>query len=283
MLDRNAVHMLAADHRWQLDDWCDAHGVARARIPELKALVADGFLLARERDEDAQRHGALLLDPQYGADAIARARAAGVDVGTPAEWPGAFPLRWAAEPFASALTGTFVKVLVRHRPDLDASVVEGQLAMLRELADWCRTAGQPLVLEVLVPRKDEPEAEFETTGRAPIVADYVRRAYAAGIVPDFWKMEGTTDAAAARTVDEAIVERDGPRFLVLGKGAGLDLLARWFAVARGMASAAGFAVGRSIYMEPGTAWLQGRVTREAATERVAETYRHLVRLWTTGR
>ncbi len=43
------VLMLAADHRWQLEEWCDANGVDRARIPEAKAAVAEGFLRARER------------------------------------------------------------------------------------------------------------------------------------------------------------------------------------------------------------------------------------------
>lgn len=273
------VLMLAADHRWQLEEWCDAHDVDRARIPEAKAAIADGFLLARELSADVRAHGALLLDEQYASREIAAARAAGIAVGTPAEWPGSLPLRWASDPMDAALTGTFVKVLVRHRSDYDAGLVQAQLDRLATLAAWCHEHGRPLVLEVVVPRAGEPEEAFETLGRAPIVADYVRRAYAHTIVPDFWKMEGTTSADAAHVVDAAIAERHGPRFLVLGKGAGVDLVARWFATAKGMRTAAGFAVGRTIYMAPVAAWLAEGGLRKDAVETIAANYLQLVRAW----
>lgn len=279
MLRPDRVYMLAADHRWQWDEWCDRHGVSRSRIPEAKALALEGFLRARACSPDIAACGSILLDAQYASDAIASARAAGVAVGAPAEWPGAFPLRWASEPFDRALTGAFVKVLVRHRPDFPRDVVEEQRARLLELAGWCRAQGRPLVVEVLVPRAGEPEAEFETTGRAPIAAAYIAESYAAGLVPDFWKLEGTSSREAARTVDEAVQARRGPRFLVLGKGASLDVIAGWFAAARTMASAAGFAIGRSVYFDAAAAWLLGSIPRGAAVERIADTYTELVRLW----
>jgi myo-inositol catabolism protein IolC len=113
--------------------------------PESKGVVADAFLLARERSAEVRAHGALLMDEQYAGARIASARAAGVRVGVPAEWPGSFPLRWATEPMERALTGTFVKVLVRHRPDYAPEVVDGQLRHLVSLppgaaptaSRWC--------------------------------------------------------------------------------------------------------------------------------------------------
>jgi len=279
VLESNRAYMLAADHRWQWDEWCDRHGVPRARIPEAKALALEGFLMAREQSPDIAAAGSILLDTQYASGAIASARAAGVTVGTPAEWPGAFPLRWASEPFDRALTGAFVKVLVRHRPDYARDVVEGQRARLLELAAWCRAQGRPLVVEVLIPRAGEPEAEFEATGRAPIAAAYIADSYAAGLVPDFWKLEGTSSREAASTVDAAVQARPGPRFLVLGKGAGLDVIAGWFAAARTMATAAGFAIGRSVYFDAAASWLLGSIPRDVAAQRIADTYIALVRLW----
>lgn len=279
MLTSDRAYMLAADHRWQWDEWCDRHGVPRSRIPEAKALALDGFLRAREQSPDIAAAGSILLDVQYASGAIASARAAGVPVGTPAEWPGAFPLRWASEPFDRALTGAFVKVLVRHRPDHARDVVEGQRARLLELAAWCRAQGRPLVVEVLIPRAGEPEAEFEATGRAPIAAAYITDSYAAGLVPDFWKLEGTSNLEAARTVDAAVQARSGPRFLVLGKGASLDVIAGWFAAARTMTTAAGFAIGRSVYFDAAAAWLLGSIPRDVAVQRIADTYTALVRLW----
>lgn len=273
------VYMLAVDHRWQWEEWCDGAGVARTRIPEIKALAADAFLAARAADARVAAHGALLIDTLYASEQVARVMAAGATVGTPAEWPGSSPLRWQTDPMGDALTGRFVKVLVRHRPDDPDATVGGEIDRLLDLQAWCRAHGQPLVLEVVVPRGQEPEAAFEATGRAPIVAAYIRRAYATGVVPDFWKIEGTTDAHAAALIDRAIAEQARPRFLVLGKGAAIDQVTRWFATARTMATATGFAIGRTVYFEPASRWLRGDLTRDEACDRIVATYRGLIDMW----
>src|SRR6476469_8972956 len=106
MLNTSAVYMLAGDHRWQWDEWCDANGVSRERIPEVKDLIVDAFLAARLESPQVARDGALLLDTQYGAAAIARARREGVTVGSPAERAGAFPLEWPQGDFAARLPGS---------------------------------------------------------------------------------------------------------------------------------------------------------------------------------
>jgi hypothetical protein len=112
--------MLAADHRWQWEEWCDANGISRERIGEVKALALEGLLVARERSVAARSGSALLIDQQYGATTLARATEAGVTVGTPAERPGVFPLEWTPDPFWNALPGHFAKVLIRYRPEWDA-------------------------------------------------------------------------------------------------------------------------------------------------------------------
>jgi 5-dehydro-2-deoxygluconokinase len=273
------LYVLAADHRWQLEEWCDAHGADRGRIPELKAIVVEGFRLARERSPAAWRHGALLLDEQYSSSLIAAARRDGILVATPVEKAGVFPLEWTSEPFDAALTGDLVKVIVRHRPEFGAERVAAERRKLRTLGDWCRVNTRPFLLEVVVMREHEDEATFETAGRPAILADYIRTSYDAGIVPDFWKMEGTTDAAAAAVVDEAVAEREGPKFLVLGKGAGFGLVEQWFAAARRMRTAGGFAIGRTVYWEPCVMWMDGRLDREGAVAQVAGNYERLIAAW----
>lgn len=273
------VYMLAADHRWQWEQWCDQHGVGRSRIPEAKALALDGLLHARAAGTDARRSGALLIDRQYAAPEIDRAMAAGVTVGTPAEKPGVFPLEWTASPFHAALAGDFAKVLVRHRPEWPREVQEEQLARVRQLAQWCAGQALPLVLEVVVMRESEPEEEFEAVGRPRIVAGFIARAYAAGIVPDYWKIEGATERSAVATLDRAIRQQDGPKLLILGKGAGFELIDRWFDAAAGAPSAAGFAIGRSVYWDPATRFLSGRISRDDAVAAVAGNYQRVIDSW----
>ncbi|HXG56094.1 MAG TPA: DUF2090 domain-containing protein, partial [Vicinamibacterales bacterium] len=222
------VYMFAIDHRWQWEEWCDGNEVDRARIPEIKSLAVEAFLAARDASAPIRRSGALLVDLTYGRHAFDAARSAGAVTGTPAERAGAFPLEWTA-PFDVALPGDFVKVLVRHRPDVEVGVVHTQRQQLLELQHWCADHEKTLVLEVLVspatnrdPASGQPQTDFDAQVRPQLLADYIRDAYGMGIVPAYWKIEGMPDRAALAIVDEAIRTVDGPRQLILGKGAGMD-------------------------------------------------------------
>jgi 5-dehydro-2-deoxygluconokinase len=279
MLSLRTVYMLAGDHRWQWEEWCDANGVARQRIPETKELIVDAFLAARVQSPQVATDGALLLDTQYGAAAIARAIREGVTIGSPAERAGSFPLEWPAQEFSSRLPGAFAKVLVKDRPDYDPAIRASQRDKLLELQRWCRAHGRQLLIEVLVPRQDEAGEDFEERGRPLAIASAIRDAYAAGIEPEFWKIEGTTSADGARIVDAAIAERPRGRLIILGKNADPALIGRWFASAAACPTAAGFAIGRSVFWKPCVAFLQGTATAEQAVAAMIETYLALVEAW----
>ena len=279
MLNADCVYMLAADHRWQWEEWCDARSIPRARISEVKRLAADGFRLARDRSPVVDKFGALLLDAQYSSAVIADALGDGLTVGTPAEKAGAFPLTWSTDPFEKALIGAFVKVLVRFRPDDSEDIREGQWAKLDALQTWCRGAGQPLVIEVLVPRRQEPEDLFERSGRPVILADFVSEAYRRGLTPEFWKIEGTLASEGARTIDRAIAEQPRCRQIILGKAADLSTIEQWFGAASASRTAVGFAIGRSVFWEPSTAFLSGTITAPESAERICANYLRLVGAW----
>jgi 5-dehydro-2-deoxygluconokinase len=270
------VYMMAIDHRWQWAEWCDKHRVDHARVPEVKRLAADAFLLSRQESIHVKESGVLLVDLTYGAEALARARAGGATIGTPAERAGAFPLEW-TDTFERSLPGTFAKVLVRHNAHVPQDTFDAQHERLLELQNWCGTNGKPLVLEVLVSGPDDPS--FERVGRPRLIADYIRSAYARGIAPQYWKIEGVPDSAAMQVIDEAIGARNGPRQLILGKGAGLKAVAMWFNSARGAASAAGFAIGRTVYWQPAGDFLLGKVSGDAAVRQMAANYQTVVDLW----
>jgi 5-dehydro-2-deoxygluconokinase len=271
--------MLAGDHRWQWEEWCDARAMPRTRIGDVKAIVADAFLAAREQSPDVGRSGSLLLDTQYARPQIDRVRAAGAIVGTPAEQAGTFPLEWGSADLLSAPPpGSFVKVLVKDRSDYDPDLRRGQFDKLTQLQRWCRAFATPLVVEVLVPRRDEPEATFEEHGRPAMLAGTIRDAYARGIEPEYWKVEGTTSAAGARTIDAAIAERRS-RQIILGKNADGATIARWFTALGGCATPAGFAIGRSVFWKPGTAFLTGEMSAREAADGMTAGYLALIDVW----
>ena len=284
MLNPDCVYMLATDHRWQWEEWCDARSIPRTRIPEVKRLAYDGFLRARQQSQTVRDFGALLVDEQYGAAVLADAQKAGVSVGTPAEKAGAFPLAWSTEPFSRALTGAFVKVLVRHRSDDDPAATAAQREKLEALQAWCRGAGKPLVLEILVARRDEEEEdEFEAVGRPAMIAGFIADSYRRGLAPEFWKIEGTLSADGARTIDAAIAADPAGRQIILGKAADLATIDHWFAAAAASRTAVGFAIGRSVFWEPSAAFLTGARTADAAAAGIADTYLRLVDAWQRSR
>jgi len=282
MLHPNCVYMLAADHRWQWEEWCDARSVSRERIAEVKRIAFDAFMRARDESADVRTHGALLIDEQYAASVVADAIRAGVTVGTPVERAGAFPLAWSTHPFERAITGEFAKVLVRHRPDDPEAIREAQLEKLKALQAWCRRAGKPLVLEILVARRQEPEDEFDAEGRPRMLAAFITAAYSRRLVPEFWKIEGTVSPGGARIIDEAISARPEGRQIILGKGADTRTIDRWFAAAAQTKSAVGFAIGRSIVWEPATGYLAGSATAHQAAAAIASNYLRLVEAWRTA-
>ena len=279
-MNEGPLFMLAADHRWQWTDWCHANGVDVARIPETKRLALDGLLAARTVSGEARRAAAFLVDQQYGASEVERARVNGVTVGTPVERPGVFPLEWSADPFWKAAIGDLVKVLVRHRPEWDADVRREQLAKLKTLGEWCAANGRTFLLEVVVmPGPDEREEEFEASGRPAIVSDFIGDAYAAGVVPDYWKIEGTTVGRAMQMVDAAVAQRSGPRMVILGKAAGFDVIDAWFIAASRARTATGFAIGRSVYWTPAAQHLAGTIDGPTAIARIAENYLRVIESW----
>lgn len=279
MLNAECVYMLAADHRWQWEEWCDRQDIPRERIPEVKCLAFEGFVLARERSAGVRSFGALLLDAQYSQSAIAEGMAAGFDVGTPAEKAGAFPLAWATDPFARALTGAFVKVLIRHRSDEDPAIQQLQWRRLEELQTWCRANLKPLVVEVLVPRRGEAEEDFERSDRPQMLAEFIAEAYRHGLKPAFWKIEGTLSADGARTIDAAVAADRSGRQILLGKAADTATIDRWFAAATGSRTAVGFAIGRSVFWEPSVAFMLGQLSRGEAAAAICENYLRLVEAW----
>jgi 5-dehydro-2-deoxygluconokinase len=272
--------MLASDHRWQWQEWCDKNSVARDRIAEVKGLVLDAFLQARERSHEVRQYGALLLDNQYASAAMADAMGRGIPVGAPVEKAGVFPLEWEREPFHAMSRGnSFVKVLVRYRPEWPEADREGQWAKLLELQAWCRGEHIPLLVEIIIMKAGEDEHEFEHHGRPTMLAGLIREAYSRGLVPAIWKIEGTASRDGAVQVDAAIRERPEPRQLILGKGAGPEAIASWFDAAAGLPSTAGFAIGRSVFMEPGSDYLLGRRSASETRDAIAERYLAFVNGW----
>ena len=287
--------VLAFDHRTQFEELVrdaaqsgsvhaalgTAANGAAVRIGRFKRLLAEG---AERGAALASASGGvgIILDDRYGEDVLPMLTGAGWWVARPVEVPGSRPLAFeAGAELALALRAWpaehVAKCLVSHHPDDPAPLLEAQMAQLRTLQAACIGTGHELLVEVIPPRE------------APVAADTLARAleqiYAAGVRPDWWKLPPPESAEAWQRIADVIARHD-PHcrgVLLLGLEASEEALSSSFATAAPHPVCKGFAVGRSIFAEPATAWFAGRIDDAAVVTAVADRYSRLIALWRRAR
>jgi 5-dehydro-2-deoxygluconokinase len=265
---------LAIDHRSQLEALADRLGEPRERIARLKLLAVEAAAQAGQGRADI----GVLLDGIHGREALFAADAKGLWIGRPVEKPGSRPLAFeTGADLGSHLiewpVSHTVKCLCFYHPDDPAELRKAQEERLLALHDAARTVGREYLVEIIA----GPHGPLgEDT-----VASVLRRLYAIGIKPDWWKLEPQDSAAAWRAIDAAIAEGDPfcRGVVLLGLEAAEAELARAFSAARQARCVKGFAVGRTIFAGPAEAWLQGGMDDAALVAEMAGRFARLIAAW----
>ncbi|MEP2119736.1 bifunctional 5-dehydro-2-deoxygluconokinase/5-dehydro-2-deoxyphosphogluconate aldolase, partial [Bauldia litoralis] len=243
---------LAIDHRIQFDAMADRAGVSRDRIADFKVLA----VAAAAKVADGRPGFGMLLDETHGRDAMTAAATHPLWIGRPVELPTSRPLRFE---FTQDIGGRLaewpvthtVKCLAFMSPQDDAALMSEQIEKLRTLYDAARANHLELLIEVI----SSKQAPLDDTTTATML----EAIYAAGIKPDWWKLEAqpTTDAWAAI---ETVIAGADPwcrGVVVLGLDAPAEELQAAFARAADIGIVKGFAVGRTIFNPCAEKWLRG--------------------------
>ena len=250
------LHVLALDHRWQLEELVDSVGASRARISRLKTLVAEGAI--RGANASGARQLGMIVDDTFGGDVLAALRDRGIWLARPIEASGRVPLAFDDELNVElALRGRppseIVKCLVQSAEDMSATDRAVQNRRLRRLYGACVDLERSLVVEAM------PTAAGRIDARR--ISTMVEEIYALGIRPDWWKLPAPDDAAGFDAVSR-IVEAHDPHccgILILGYDASLDALRAAFRASAGWRHFNGFAVGRAIFWDAAVAWFAGNL------------------------
>jgi 5-dehydro-2-deoxygluconokinase len=279
----NDLHIFAFDHRSQFYELARECGADESRLPRLKQLLVEAVASAEQELDLRQRVG-VLIDQRYGQDALNAATGRGWWIGRPVEMPGSNPLEfeygrslgsqlqhWPAEHVA--------KCLVPFDPDGTPETRLEQETQLRTLYDAVLHSGHELLLEVIPPLN--PHATG-TPGERMLRA--LKRIYNLGIRPEWWKL-APLPAQDWAAIDVLIAERDPycRGVVLLGLNAPFAELAEGFHAAAGSASCRGFAVGRSLFLEPARAWLRGEVDDATLVTQAAQQFAELAGLWRQAR
>lgn len=274
--DWSTMRVFAFDHRMQLEAMA---GYTAEKGGAFKQLC----LKAALQVADGKPGYGILCDNRIGRKALHAASGSGLWIGRPCEWPGSRPLE--LEPELGADCGgleawareNVVKVLCFCHPDDDAATRADQESTVNRLFTAARRNGLEFLLEI-IPSKVGP-VEDQTT------ATLIRQFYAAGIYPDWWKLEPMTTRAAWLNAIAAIEEHDRHTrgIVVLGLDAPEDELAASFEVAAGFELVRGFAVGRTIFADVAVKWFAGQLGDEKAVLEMAERYERLCGIWDKAR
>jgi myo-inositol catabolism protein IolC len=259
----------------------DEHNI----VSESKRVIYDGFRQALSEGVPSPRAG-ILVDEEFGASILRDAIERGYVTALSTEKSGSdeFDFEYGTR-FAEHIESfgpTFAKVLVRYNPEGDAALNGRQTARLAQLSDYCRTAKQRFMFELLVPvttaqldRAEGNKQIFDRRTRPGLMLQTIRALQDAGVEPDIWKIEGLDRREDCKRVVE-MARRDGGGHvscIVLGRGADETKVVSWLETAASVPGFIGFAVGRTTFWDAVGDYEARRVTRQEAVRRVAHRYR----------
>ncbi len=274
-IDLPQVMAFAIDHRSQLVEIAEKAGAPLERIEALKILAVE----ATAKVAQGRPGFGMLLDERFGRQALARASEAGLDwIGRPVEDPGSRPLRFEyGQDIGSQLVAWpvthCIKALVFYHPGDPDELKREQFETLRQLYSAARNIGRELLIEIIASKAGSIGPDT--------VATAIRDIYAAGIRPDWWKLEPQSDAVAWQNIEAAIAENDAwcRGVLLLGLDAPMEEIRSAFSLASASPVVKGFAVGRTLFAATAAEWLAERIDDQTAVKEMAERFRVLVDHW----
>jgi myo-inositol catabolism protein IolC len=292
------LYILAFDHRgsfqkkwFGLGDDITQEDVDR--ITDAKTLIYEGLELALEQGAEPSVAGAL-VDEQFGGDIPRRAKQRGIKLAMPVEKSGQneFDFQY-GDQFGEHILKfdpDFSKVLVRYNPDdPDTEMNQRQLGRLKTLADWLHENDRKFLFELLVPATD---AQLEQVGgdtdgydsglRPELMRRAIQEIQDFGIEVDVWKIEGVDERSDCETLARQTrtgAGRENVVCVLLGRGASDDKVEHWLRQAAPVEGFVGFAIGRSIWGEPLTGFLNGSLEREVAAKQVRDKYLRFVNVY----
>lgn len=270
--------VLAFDHREGAFASVRPGGMTHDEIRASKSVVFEAFEAAVAAGLGDAGAG-VLVDEQFAAPLARQARANGVTLLMPVERADedVFTLEYGPE-FREHLLEfrpDYAKALVRYSSSDPTGANAVQLARLRQVSDFLVDSEIKFMFELIVGTSGTDEE-----GERPLVVDVedlcasMRQILDAGIRVDTWKVQGMGSPDDAAEVARTAATSDHPSTcVVLGAGAPVEAIEHWLDVAAATPGFSGFAIGRSIWGGPITAWLDGTIAREDAVERIASTYR----------
>lgn len=250
------------------------------KIKYLKGLVFEAFLRVRADIEKPEELG-ILVDEMYGREIIEKANSMGIVTSVGVEKSGLdiFDFEYGKDfgKHIETLQPSYVKVLVRYNVQ-NKWANRKQLNRLKKLSDYCLQNKKKLLFELLVPpteRDKKSKADFETVIRPEKTARAILE-ISKKVKADLWKLEGFSTEGWKQVLE--VIPKD-EKVIVLGRGEDEEKVKHWLQEAARFDQIIGFAVGRTIFMQPLIDHLQNDTPKEEAIEGISQNFKSFVNLW----
>lgn len=265
--------ILACDHRTQFRDIATRLGLDDSRFGAFKQLAvqAAGSL-------SALAPVGVILDGEYGRDALFQAGRTGLWTAQAIEQAGSVPLRFVTGQDVGAglqhwPAGRVVKCLCHYAPGDPPALRDEQQQRLLQLHQACHAYGREFLLEIIPPGDiaDRPDALVRA----------MRDIYALGVRPDWWKLEPLADPAAWQRIGDVIRDCDPycRGIVILGQNTDEAGLADAFRAAASEPLMRGFAISRAIVAAPFERWLTGQLDDAKCVQQMSLRLGRLIDLW----
>jgi len=256
-------------------------------ISNLKEIIFESFLKVQKKYHYRDYFG-ILVDEEYGSEIIKKAKKSKAKICLPVEKSGQAELQFAyGRSFGQHITKfkpDYVKVLVRYNP-LNKEVNKKQLQKLKELNKFCRKNNYQIILELLVPstNRDLKIAKTENNYNRQL---RLKRTLGAikeikkVIQISIWKLEGFDKIGWSKIIKAT---NQKSKIIFLGRGEEKALVAKWLKAALPYKEIIGFAIGRTVFLEPLKQYAAGKINKEYAVKKIADNFNYFVRLWAQSR
>lgn len=239
----------------------------KTTLTAYKQVIFDGFLAARATYQGDAALG-ILVDEEFGTPVLTKAKKMGIPFAVTTESSVHEPFGFAQKNFRTSLTKwrpTWAKALAYYTVG-NETVNTATRKKLKELSVFCKNEGLEFMLEVLVKGDGIPRALMERM---------IDEMHEADVMPTLWKIEGLDHASDW----DLVAKHAGAPIIVLGRGESSAQVDAWLTTAAASGKAIGFAVGRTIFLEPITQLHNGEISREKAVALIAKNYLHCIATW----
>ena len=264
---------------------CTIDALAAETGRDAKAITAFKNLAFRAVAEasselEGQNDVGILVDDTYGQSVLFESNCYPFWVGRSIEKTGVNPLMFEGKADVGSTLQAWpenhvVKCLFRPGAKDAPEVVEENERQLCRLFSGARSTGHDLLLEIIV---DQPQTREEQDA---CLLRWMRRCYELGVYPDYWKILPVADQGTWQAIEALIGEYDPycRGILFLGLNVAEAELVKRFAALPESPRALGFAIGRSIFLEPARKWFAGQMSDEDAVATMRDCFLRLARAW----